>query len=349
MVKTVVLGQGALDKQVGLQRRSTGSAPGEFWSIDRGQFRVGGTATLRIDGTGGLDGDGKFVWRGPADFDGDVKITKTLDVAAQTKLRGALELLADMVVSAGGKITVGAVTIDPANGGKIAVSGTAPVELGVSALGLPGLTFPGLGYVVGYGGGVVLSNLAQSAFMRSTATQAVLVAGTGTKTLGVDATGAFAAGLGTSTIAANLYRNAAGYILQTSSAARFKLATEAMPLPDSLLDIPFEWWFDSGDAERAAELVGHQRPFTAEMQQLDDVTSNLRRIPGVVAEKVAEAGGEAFVTYDGDGQVQGVMYDRLGPALALKVAGKHFELEERVAELERKLEDALSRIAALEG
>jgi hypothetical protein len=94
-------------------------------SMEAGRFRVGGTAIMLVDSSGGLvvhgsiDGDGNFSWQGPATFDGDVKITEDLDVSATTTLRGALSLLANLVVGGGGKITVGGVTIDPVGGGQI--------------------------------------------------------------------------------------------------------------------------------------------------------------------------------------------------------------------------------------
>jgi hypothetical protein len=94
-------------------------------SMEAGRFRVGGAAVLLVDSSGGivvqgrLNGDGTFSWEGPATFDGDVKITENLDVSATTTLRGPLSLLANLVVSAGGKITVGGVVVDPVGGGQI--------------------------------------------------------------------------------------------------------------------------------------------------------------------------------------------------------------------------------------
>jgi hypothetical protein len=112
---------------------------GEESIVIEGSGRVSGT--LVVDGS--LDGDGKISWTGPAEFDGDVKITKsldvtadtnlsgptliddTLDVTAETRLRGGTTLEADMTVTNGGKVKVGT------------------VELGITSNGRPGLDFDG--------------------------------------------------------------------------------------------------------------------------------------------------------------------------------------------------------------
>lgn len=105
------LKQGETARQQEKQKRLAFGSNGESSSIDRGQFRVGGTAKIKIDGSGGieidgtLDGGGSFFWRGQATFDGDVDITNTLDVSATTTLRGpttienTLDVTADTTLS----------------------------------------------------------------------------------------------------------------------------------------------------------------------------------------------------------------------------------------------------------
>jgi hypothetical protein len=142
-------------------------------SMESGRFRVGGTAVLLVDSQGGLvvagrlNGDGTFTWTGPATFDGDVKITETLDVSATTTLRGALSLLADLVVSAGGKITVGGVTIDPTAGGRLVVDGGVPMTIGTTIFG-SGIAFAN---------GSVFSTTGGGMFMQDSATAQVFVGG----------------------------------------------------------------------------------------------------------------------------------------------------------------------------
>ena len=98
-----------------------------------------------------------------------------------------------------------------------------------------------------------------------------------------------------------------------SSAARYKIDPQPMDLPDSLLDVPVKDWWDNGEYDRGEAV---------------------RRVPGVIAEEVEAAGGGTFVTYDEDGTIQGVAYDRY--ALA------------RTEVLARKLDAALARIQELE-
>lgn len=112
---------------------------------------------------------------------------------------------------------------------------------------------------------------------------------------------------------ANMYCSpTTGHFQLVSSAARFKIDPQPMSLPDSLLAVPVKDWIDRGAHER-----GEAGP----------------RVPGIIAEEVEAAGGEQFVTYDADGLIQGVAYDRL--ALA------------RTEILSRQLADALEQIAGL--
>ena len=82
-----------------------------------------GTGRLKWEGAWSLDGDGKITGNvevtGNADFLGDVKIQKTLDVLATTRLRGKTTLEDDLTITAGGKILVGDMVIDPAGYGKV--------------------------------------------------------------------------------------------------------------------------------------------------------------------------------------------------------------------------------------
>lgn len=98
-------------------------------------------SNLRVVGiayvSGRLEGEGTFSWSGPALLDGPVEITNTLDVLAQTRLRGETtieeltKLLAELQVE--GKITAGNVTVEE---DKITVGGGAsPATLQDGALG----------------------------------------------------------------------------------------------------------------------------------------------------------------------------------------------------------------------
>ncbi|MEH3088727.1 MAG: M23 family metallopeptidase [Microbacterium arborescens] len=89
-------------------------------SVTNGMFRfIGGL--LRLDSGARLEGEGHFAWSGPVYLDGDTEITKSLKVAAVTRL------LAELIVE-GGKITVGGMTIDATAGGSVSFPGGARVS-----------------------------------------------------------------------------------------------------------------------------------------------------------------------------------------------------------------------------
>lgn len=136
--------------------------------------------------------------------------------------------------------------------------------------------------------------------------------------------------------------SADGTIYKSSSAARFKVDPQVMELADDLLDVPLKDWIDRGQLEHYQELDAEPRPHTYEVWHAMEGVM-LDRIPGAIAEEVeAATGGDRFVTYDRDGLVESVNYDRF--ALA------------RTAVLKRQLDEALGmisqlveRIEALEG
>lgn len=140
-------------------------------------------------------------------------------------------------------------------------------------------------------------------------------------------------GAPTTSSPANLFITAGGVHQRVTSAARYKIDPQELDLPDSLLDVPVEWWIDLGEAERLADMLDSPRPWTADQQRTYDDVS-LRRVPGFIAEKVEASGGEAFVNYTPDGEVDGVMYDRFVGA--------------RTAVLARRAEADRARIDALE-
>lgn len=143
------------------------------------------------------------------------------------------------------------------------------------------------------------------------------------------------AGAPSTTSAANTHIAVDGTIWKSSSASRFKLDQRAAELPDSLLDLKFKDWIDKGQVDQYTEIVNGPRPLTeAETAALE--AAYLGRVGGVVAEDVETASGDSaplFVTYDLQGRVEGVAYDRLGVALALKLADKVKELEAKLAAL----------------
>ncbi len=112
---------------------------------------------------------------------------------------------------------------------------------------------------------------------------------------------------------ANVAVDSSGRFRRSSSASRYKLDQQELEVPESLIDIPLIDWIDRGEYERRAQMDEQPRPFTEKDQSLHDAIQ-LRRIPGVVAETVKEYGGEQFITYGPDGQIEEVLYDRLALA-----------------------------------
>lgn len=150
------------------------------------------------------------------------------------------------------------------------------------------------------------------------------------------------------TSSANVYITTNGYLGRSTSVRAAKLAIEDIPQEqiDALLNVSPRWWFDKADAEKLADytnaLNNPECPYTPE--SILDVPNNLTRIPGLIAEEVAEAGATAFVTYDrddeGDLKLSGVNYDRVGPALLSVVKtqkDKITELESRLATIESQV------------
>lgn len=101
MVNLNYLGEGRGNKRI--NRLERGDQLGRS-SVSHGTTRFIGEESLSVEGsqkiTGRLFGSGVIEWEGDATFDGDVKITETLDVTAATTLG------AELKVKPGGKITV---------------------------------------------------------------------------------------------------------------------------------------------------------------------------------------------------------------------------------------------------
>ena len=98
------------------------------------------------------------------------------------------------------------------------------------------------------------------------------------------------------------------------------------------------------------DLDGVMGPLTrTDAEDLDAARQTVaRRGFGVIAEDV-EAIDPRLVTYDADGRVEGVAYDRFGPALIPLVRRQRdriASLEDRIAALEKQAEALASRLDA---
>lgn len=278
--------------------------------IQNGNLTVSGTAT--IDGR--LTGSGTLTWTGPVDFAGTSTLTGTTNLNGPTTIRGTTAITGTTTVTGAMNIN-GDVDITKTLDitGNTRIMGTTTLSDDLTLTGGGKITAGGISLVPSggaFGGGQITA-------ASGITIGAPLVVFTGG--LGVDGNATFAgtltnSGMGTTTEASNVRVNAVGKFERVTSASRYKLDTKPTALPDALLDVPMKDWIDSG--------------------QKEEDRSTRHRIPGVIAEEVEAAGGDLFVTYDTEGEIQGVAYDRF--ALA------------RTQVLADRLDRALARIESLE-
>lgn len=135
---------------------------------------------------------------------------------------------------------------------------------------------------------------------------------------------------------ANIRMTSSNFLGVVSSSQRYKDAIEPATetvagLVEKILSVDARTWFDKNSAERLAKSLTEERAGQEPADDLKDVEP-LRRIPGVIAEELHDAGLGILVEYNDDGLPESVMYDRLG-AMLLPVVR---DLHDRITELERQ-------------
>jgi hypothetical protein len=125
---------------------------------------------------------------------------------------------------------------------------------------------------------------------------------------------------------------AAGILNIVTSLARNKLDLQEIPLEDALalLKVTPRTWFDR-----------------AEVEANDGSTEGLRRVPGALAEDVERHVPE-LATYNEDGELQGIAYERIPAYLIPTVKHIHDENIDLRARVER-LEEAVTRLLGKDG
>ncbi|WP_368900607.1 Gp37-like protein [Oceanobacillus oncorhynchi] len=143
----------------------------------------------------------------------------------------------------------------------------------------------------------------------------------------------------------------AGHFTSTVSTRAAKLSIEPVTKhvdPYKLLDVQASDWFDKGDAERLSDTLTQQ--MNGEYYELEDI-ERIKRIPGVVAEDVEEAGLTEFVDYDESGQLKSVLYDRLW-TLLIPITKDHNEMlndhDKSIEELKEENKRLKQRVETLE-
>lgn len=117
----------------------------------------------------------------------------------------------------------------------------------------------------------------------------------------------------------NVYMNSSGWVARATSSRRYKHDIQDFTVPDALLDVPFRTWIDKGEYERNGTS-----------------TEGLTRIPGLIAEEVAQACPE-LVIYDDKGRPDALAGDRIGMAaltLIRRQRDRITRLEERITQME---------------
>lgn len=128
----------------------------------------------------------------------------------------------------------------------------------------------------------------------------------------------------TSSASANVVVNSDGSIVRSTSASKYKMDIIRTNTPDygeKLLELPTATWMDIAETKRYRDdPVNQVKP-----------TRNF----GMIAEDLADAGLEMLVVRGADGELEGINYDRIGPALIPVIA----KLKNEVEILKQKLEE----------
>lgn len=148
--------------------------------------------------------------------------------------------------------------------------------------------------------------------------------------------------------APNVYMTGSGWIYRQTSARKYKddirrLDTRIDSFDDKLLSLRLVDWDDRANIERWEAY----QEYLAEGGDPDEYPHPFerpRRIPGMIADEVHEAGLRPFVMYDEEGEVESLAYDRLGVALIPVVA----RLRDRISQLEDQVAGQAERLEALE-
>ncbi|MCS8617856.1 hypothetical protein EFE01_09100 [Latilactobacillus curvatus] len=124
---------------------------------------------------------------------------------------------------------------------------------------------------------------------------------------------------------ANVIVAADGALVRSTSASKYKtdiIRTNATDYGEKLLNLPTATWTDIAETKRYQD-----NPTTQPKP-----TRNF----GMIAEDLAEAGLEMLVVRGADGELEGINYDRIGPALIPVIAKLKNEVETLKQQLEGK-------------
>lgn len=121
----------------------------------------------------------------------------------------------------------------------------------------------------------------------------------------------------------NVYVAPDGALVRSTSASKYKTDIQRSYVSDygeRLLELPTATWMDKAETERYVDGESQDKPV---------------RHFGMIAEDLADAGLEMFVSRGQDGELEGIQYDRIGPALIPVIK----QLQDKVNKLEENLNE----------
>ena len=127
----------------------------------------------------------------------------------------------------------------------------------------------------------------------------------------------------TSGASPNVCVNADGALVRSTSASKYKTDIQRSYVSDygeRLLELPTATWMDKAETERYVDGESQDKPVCHF---------------GMIAEDLADAGLEILVSRGQDGELEGIQYDRIGPALIPVIK----QLQDKVNKLEEKLNE----------
>lgn len=169
------------------------------------------------------------------------------------------------------------------------------------------------------------------------------------KTIRIGSNWSFSGAFPTTTSSSNMYVGPTGVLSKSSSSKKYKLATENLDVDyRKVWGLMPKSWYDKNNSERYAELLTRKH----NGEDVDFDCEPIRRIPGLLAEDVHNAGLHEFVVYDLDGNVEGIMYDRLW-ILLIPITRDHEtrlnEYDERIGTIESRIDKLEQEIDKLKG
>lgn len=121
----------------------------------------------------------------------------------------------------------------------------------------------------------------------------------------------------------NLFIADDGALVRSTSASKYKTdiqRSHSLDYGERLLSLPTATWLDKAEERRFASGESKDKPVTHF---------------GMIAEDLADAGLEMLVSRGQDGELEGIQYDRIGPALIPVIK----QLQDKVNKLEEKLNE----------